>query len=70
MPEGSPWASTVTGGHPVPMVQLAETPSCTIPSTRSCIGRSRMRGTPSSVKVPLPAAATAAVKGLQMSGHL
>ena len=46
-PPGSPFALTLTGGQPVPSVHLASTPSCTSPSTRSWMGRSRMRSTPS-----------------------
>mmetsp|Transcript_17395 Transcript_17395/g.29839 ORF Transcript_17395/g.29839 Transcript_17395/m.29839 type:complete len:200 (+) Transcript_17395:1242-1841(+) len=45
------------------MVHSASTPSCTRPSTRSWIGRSRMRATPSNTNRPRPAAATAAVRG-------
>lgn len=48
----------------MPIVHSASTPSCLSPSTRSSIGRSRMRSTPSRMKVPSPAAATAAVRGL------
>ena len=36
LPEGRPSAMISTGGQPVPSVQLALTPSCTRPSTRSC----------------------------------
>mmetsp|Transcript_13038 Transcript_13038/g.43207 ORF Transcript_13038/g.43207 Transcript_13038/m.43207 type:complete len:277 (+) Transcript_13038:1229-2059(+) len=62
-PPGKPSASILTGGHPVPMVHSASTPSCLSPIIRSWIGRSRMRSTPSRINVPLPAAATAAVSG-------
>lgn len=34
-PDGRPCAFTSTGGHPVPIVHLASTPSCTRPSTKS-----------------------------------
>lgn len=64
-PLGSPAAWTATGGHPVPAVHCASTPSWRSPSTRSWMGRSRMRGVPSRMKAPRPAAATAAVSGLQ-----
>ena len=63
LPVGSPAAATRTGGHPVPRVHSASTPSWRRPATRSSIGRSRMRATPSSTNPPLPAAATAAVRG-------
>lgn len=62
-PEGRPLALTSTGGQPVPMVHFASTPSCTRPSTRSSMGRSLIRATPSSTNRPRPAAATAAVSG-------
>lgn len=65
VPEGSPSAWTVTGGQPVPRLHCATTPSWHRPSTRSWIGRSRMRATPSNTNSPRPAAATAAVRGLQ-----
>lgn len=51
LPVGSPLELTSTGGQPVPRVHLASTPSCTNPSTRSRIGRSRMRATPSSTNL-------------------
>jgi hypothetical protein len=63
LPAGMPSAFTRTGGHPVPIVHSASTPSCTSPSTRSAMGLSRMRSTPSRMNSPLPAAATAAVSG-------
>mmetsp|Transcript_29095 Transcript_29095/g.82004 ORF Transcript_29095/g.82004 Transcript_29095/m.82004 type:complete len:311 (+) Transcript_29095:958-1890(+) len=63
VPDGIPEALISTGGQPVPRVQAASMPSCTRPSTRSWIGLSRMRAMPSRTKVPLPAAATAAVSG-------
>lgn len=63
LPDGRPAALTSTGGQPVPIVHLASTPSCTSPSTKSAMGRSLMRATPSSTKRPRPAAATAAVRG-------
>mmetsp|Transcript_17729 Transcript_17729/g.55069 ORF Transcript_17729/g.55069 Transcript_17729/m.55069 type:complete len:217 (-) Transcript_17729:231-881(-) len=62
-PDGSPAASTCTGGQPVPSGRLAATPSCVRPSTRSAMGRSRIRATPSSTYWPEPAAHTAAVSG-------
>lgn len=51
LPVGRPCELTSTGGQPVPRVHLASTPSCTRPSTRSSMGRSRMRATPSSTNL-------------------
>mmetsp|Transcript_32785 Transcript_32785/g.45528 ORF Transcript_32785/g.45528 Transcript_32785/m.45528 type:complete len:222 (+) Transcript_32785:879-1544(+) len=64
-PPGSPPSGTftVTGGHPVPNVHSASTPSCFSPSTRSWMGRSLILGTPSSTYSPRPAAATHATRG-------
>lgn len=61
---GRPCASITSGGHPVSQMQRADTSSWLRPSTRSWMGRCRMRSTPSNMNRPRPAAATAAVKGL------
>jgi len=42
-----PLVATRTGGQLVPRVQSQSQPSCLSPSTRSPMGRSRIRGTPS-----------------------
>eukprot|EP00958_Prasinococcus_capsulatus_P028205 scaffold6422_cov350-Prasinococcus_capsulatus_cf.AAC.2 len=54
-PPGSPRASRWMGGQPVPAGSSTATPNCRNPSTRSWMGRSRMRCTPSSTKWPRPA---------------
>mmetsp|Transcript_34419 Transcript_34419/g.63271 ORF Transcript_34419/g.63271 Transcript_34419/m.63271 type:complete len:291 (+) Transcript_34419:478-1350(+) len=54
LPDPSPLASIVTGGHPVSSTHETLAPNCCIPSMRSAMGRSRMRGTPSNTNLPFP----------------
>ena len=62
VPPGNPLAITSTGGESVPLMQLTSAPSCFSPFTRSMMGLSRIRCTPSSTKRPCPRV-NAAVKG-------
>ena len=48
-PGRPPFPNTRTGGHFVPRKQSASAPSCLRPSTKSPIGLSLIRGTPSSM---------------------
>jgi len=58
-PPFRPEVSTRTGGHPVPASLRARTPRAARPSSRSWIGRSRIRGAPSMRYRPCPAATRA-----------
>ena len=55
-PPRRPFAWISSGGHPVPSMDVTFPPSCVTASMRSCIGRSRIRATPSRVTTPFPAA--------------